>query len=129
MSVPRPVRLRFLVVPLPSQSAARRVLGSTATTSPTLNIATCGQPLSSFIGAMKIGAVPVPMNTAARQPELELMLEDSRARALVVDEGLVGGVGRCVPRRFVAGTSLDADLERASPHLEAFPTGVDEPCY
>jgi benzoate-CoA ligase len=85
--------------------------------------------VAAFIGAMKIGAVPVPMNTAARQPELELMLEDSRARALVLDERLVGGVGRCVPTRFVLGASLDAALERASPHLDAFPTGVDEPCY
>ena len=85
--------------------------------------------VAAFIGAMKIGAVPVPMNTAARQPELELMLEDSRARALVVDERLVGAVGRGVPTRLVVGASFDAALERASPHLEAFPTGVDEPCY
>jgi benzoate-CoA ligase family protein len=85
--------------------------------------------VAAFIGAMKIGAVPVPMNTAARAPELQFMLDDSRARALVVDERLVGSVGRCVPTCLVAGASFDAALERASPALEAFPTGVDEPCY
>ena len=62
--------------------------------------------VAAFIGAMKIGAVPVPMNTAAPQPELELMLEDSRARALVVDERLVGAVGRGVPTRLVVGASF-----------------------
>ena len=85
--------------------------------------------VAAFIGAMKIGAVPVPMNTAAREPELELMLDDSRARALVVDERLVGSVGRCVATRLVLGASFDAALEHASPDLEVFPTGVDEPCY
>jgi len=85
--------------------------------------------VATFIGAMKIGAVPVPMNTAARQPELELMLEDSRARALVFDDRLVRSPGRCVPIRLALGASFDAALERASPDLEAFPTGVDEPCY
>src|SRR5437899_4412539 len=71
--------------------------------------------VATFIGAMKIGAVPVPMNTAARDPELELMLEDSRARALVVDERLVGSIGGGVPVRFVLGASFEAALERASP--------------
>src|SRR5207245_9342055 len=31
--------------------------------------------------------------------------------------------------RFVLGASFEAALERASSRLEAFPTGVDEPCY
>src|SRR5919201_2143924 len=85
--------------------------------------------VATFIGAMKIGAVPVPMNTAAREHELQLMLDDSRARAVVLDERLVSSAGRCVPARLVLGASLDAALERASPDLEAFPSGVDEPCY
>jgi benzoate-CoA ligase family protein len=85
--------------------------------------------VAAFIGAMKIGAVPVPMNTSARETELQLMLDDCRARAVVLDEGLVGPVGARVPARLVLGQALDAALERASPHLDAFGTGVDEPCY
>ncbi len=65
--------------------------------------------VAAFLGAIKIGAVPVPLNTAAPPHDLEYMLDDCRAR-LVVREG-----------------SLVTD--RASPELEAFPTGVDEPCY
>ncbi len=65
--------------------------------------------VAAFIGAMKIGAVPVPMNTGARPNDLEYMLNDCRAR-LVVRDG-----------------SLLADA--ASSELTPFATGVDEPCY
>jgi benzoate-CoA ligase family protein len=90
--------------------------------------------VAAFLGAMKIGAVPVPINTGARPPELRFMLQDSRARALVGHESLIGPIVEFVDRLFVVGgeqheRSLPAALERASPELEAFPTGVDEPCY
>src|SRR3981189_2573397 len=41
--------------------------------------------VAAFLGAMKIGAVPVPLNTSARPNELQMMLSDCRARALVAD--------------------------------------------
>jgi benzoate-CoA ligase family protein len=85
--------------------------------------------VATFIGAIKIGAVPVPMNTAAREPEIQFMLEDSRARAVVVDERLTGSPGACGATRLVLGGSFDAAVEQASPELEAYPSGVDEPCY
>src|SRR5258708_4151290 len=34
--------------------------------------------VAAFLGAMKIGAVPVPMNTAARPGEVQLMIGDCR---------------------------------------------------
>jgi benzoate-CoA ligase family protein len=40
--------------------------------------------VAAFFGAMKIGAVPVPTNTLLRPPDYRYMLDDSRARALVV---------------------------------------------
>jgi benzoate-CoA ligase family protein len=64
--------------------------------------------VAAFIGAMKIGAVPVPLNTAARPAELEYMLADCRARLVVRD-----------------GTPL----QHQSSELTAYATGVDEPCY
>ena len=94
--------------------------------------------VAAFLGAMKIGAVPVPMNTAARQNELQLMIADCRARALVADANLVGPAEHTPNAQlravFVVGGDDDrrgfsAALERASSSLEAYPTGVDEPCY
>src|SRR5258707_13780601 len=40
----------------------------------------------AFWGAMKIGAVPVPVSDALPADELAFMLEDSRARAVIVSE-------------------------------------------
>jgi benzoate-CoA ligase family protein len=43
---------------------------------------------ASFFGAIKIGAVAVPINTALRPAELVYMLNDSRAKALLVHANL-----------------------------------------
>jgi benzoate-CoA ligase family protein len=90
--------------------------------------------VAAFLGAMKIGAVPVPMNTAARPAELRFMLEDSRARAVVAHHSLdVSDYSRDIRVLSVgadaARGSFHAALDRAAPTLEAFGTGVDEPCY
>jgi 4-hydroxybenzoate-CoA ligase len=42
-----------------------------------------------FWGAMKIGAVPIPVNTALASEDYEYFLNDSRAKLLVVSEQLV----------------------------------------
>jgi len=94
--------------------------------------------VAAFLGAMKIGAVPVPMNTAARPNELQLMIADCRARGLVADANLVGPAEQTPNAQlravFVVGGDDDrrgfsAAVQRASSRLDAFPTGVDEPCY
>jgi benzoate-CoA ligase len=43
---------------------------------------------ASFFGAIKLGAAPVPLNTALRMQDYIYMLNDSRARALVVEADL-----------------------------------------
>lgn len=43
----------------------------------------------SFFGAIKIGAVPVPISTLLTNPEYEYLLNDSKAQAIVVCEPLV----------------------------------------
>ena len=53
-----------------------------------------------FLGAIKAGIVPIPVNTRLTAADYDFMLEDSRARALVVSEPL---------------------LEQFRPHLAAHP--------
>jgi acyl-CoA synthetase (AMP-forming)/AMP-acid ligase II len=43
---------------------------------------------SAFLGAIKAGVVPVPVNTLLTEDDYRFMLEDSRARLLVVSEEL-----------------------------------------
>jgi benzoate-CoA ligase family protein len=89
--------------------------------------------VATFIGTLKIGAVPVPLNTFARPAELAFMIGDSRAQALVADAELLESIRAAPPLIFVVGhdgpRSFASALEYASPILAAFPTRVDEPCY
>jgi benzoate-CoA ligase len=48
----------------------------------------CPEFVAAFFGAIKIGAVPIPMNTMLRPADYEYMLQDSRAKVLVVHESL-----------------------------------------
>jgi benzoate-CoA ligase len=43
----------------------------------------------AFLGAIKAGIVPVPVNTALHPADYEYMLADSRARALIVSQSLL----------------------------------------
>jgi len=46
----------------------------------------------TFFGAMKIGAVAVPLNTNLKAEDYEYFLDDSRARVLVADASLLGHI-------------------------------------
>ena len=98
--------------------------------------------VATFLGAMKIGAVPVPLNTLAPAADLAFYLVDSRARALVADASLVAGglaaaqdtllrrvlvVGE--PPEHPLAMSFEQAVAESSPDLQAFPTSIDEPCY
>lgn len=43
---------------------------------------------ASFFGAIKIGAVPVPVNTLLKPPDYEFLLNNSRARVAIVSDSL-----------------------------------------
>jgi benzoate-CoA ligase family protein len=86
--------------------------------------------VATFVGAMKIGAVPVPMNTSARPADFAFMLSNSRAKALVAHETLLSSIGSAAPERTFVMRAANADpFATASSKLEGYPTGVDEPCY
>ncbi len=101
----------------------------------------------AFFGAIKIGAIPVPVNTLLRSPDYEYLLNDSRARALIVNQALWPQI-EAIPRErrrnlrdiIVAGGapaaqtpagahSLTSLLAAQSPQLEAEATGKDWPCF
>ena len=53
---------------------------------------------ATFFGAIKVGAVAVPLNTQMRSQDYVYMLEDSRARVLVVEERSVAAARPTPPR-------------------------------
>ena len=98
----------------------------------------------SFFGAIKAGAVPIPTNTLWKPADYQHVLNDSRARVLIVSEELLPQIER-IPRaevRFlkhmiVVGDTMAAEsrvsfaqlFERGSPHLEPAPTGRDDVAF
>ncbi len=47
---------------------------------------------ASFFGAIKIGAVPVPVNTLLKPADYEYLLNNSRARVAIVDDSLFSSI-------------------------------------
>ncbi len=96
-----------------------------------------------FMGAIKMGAVPVPINTQWKRADHEFVLRDSRARVLVVSEALwpmAATIDRAalpaLAHVVVAGAkpdgvdaSLEALMAEASPDVDAYPTTRDDMAF
>lgn len=98
---------------------------------------------ASFFGGIKIGAVPVPVNTLLKASDYQYMLNNSRARVAVVSESLYPQL-QAIPRSqlrylqhiIVVGETappgtlrFDELLEQNSPDLEAAPTSKDDAAF
>ena len=110
---------------------------------------------SAFFGAIKIGAVPVPMNSLLRPDDYIYMLNDSRARALLIHAVLWQQIQPILPQlkylrhvvvvgnvgEYLAGTpgmdtrsapimhDFDKWVEKASSSLEAVETSKDDSAF
>jgi benzoate-CoA ligase len=76
----------------------------------------------SFFGAIKIGAVPVPANTLWKAPDYEYLLNDSRARILIVSAGLLPQID-AIPRsrlRYLKHVVVVGDPGADRDDLESF---------
>jgi benzoate-CoA ligase family protein len=95
-----------------------------------------------FFGAIKIGAVPIPINTLLKPHEYEYILNDSRARVLIVSETLLPQVLAIAKEKLrhlktivVFGkppegmASLQQLMDESSPVLEAEPTSKDDAAF
>jgi benzoate-CoA ligase family protein len=90
----------------------------------------------TFFGAVKIGAVPIPTSTLWKPADYEYVLNDSRARVVVINEALLPQLDS-IPRErlrylehvVVAGQALHELMATASPELEAEPTSKDDPAF
>src|SRR5262249_112859 len=97
--------------------------------------------LGAFWGAIKIGAVPIPVNTLMRAADYLYFLNDSRARAAVISFPLLGEAGSILGEAshlrhvLVAGGSAGSHLSfedqvaKASPTLQAVETSRDDAAF
>jgi benzoate-CoA ligase len=94
-----------------------------------------------FFGAIKIGAVAIPMNTLLTSKDYEYLLNDSRARVLVLHAGLLDRIGPIRDRLvhldhviMVGGKpawelGFDALMERALPQVQPANTIRDDVAF
>lgn len=94
-----------------------------------------------FLGTIKAGAVAIPMNTMLVAKDYEYLLNDSRARVLVVHASRADVIEpirphlRYLKHLIVVGGqwdhchSFDALMERASPHLTPADTNKDDMAF
>jgi benzoate-CoA ligase len=98
---------------------------------------------TAFLGAIKAGIVPIPVNTLLTAADYAYMLHDSRAALLVVSEALLPqmqpalGLSTFLRQVLVAGAGpvppgmrrLSEAMEASSSTFEPAPTQRDEPCF
>jgi benzoate-CoA ligase family protein len=98
----------------------------------------------SFFGAIKIGAVPIPLNTLWKTADYQYVIRDSRAASLIVSAALLPAI-ECIPpadRRslrhiIVVGNPDETQthplfgllLAQGAGELEAEPTSRDAPAF
>ncbi len=94
-----------------------------------------------FLGAIKAGVVPVAVNTLLTTSDYEFMLNDSRAKALVVSEPLLGQfipvLGKCPHLKHVLVSGANAQgharlqdlIATAGASLDPAPTTADDACF
>jgi benzoate-CoA ligase len=97
----------------------------------------------SFFGAMKIGAVPVPVNTLLKPADYEYFLNDSRARVAIVGAALMPALGAIPAHRLLyleqlivvgrtpdgRGESFAAVIDAGQPTLDAAATTSDDAAF
>ena len=95
----------------------------------------------TFFGAMKAGSVAIPMNTLLTPKDYEYLLNDSRARALVIHPALLDRIApirkelRYLEHILAVGAeaegcrSLEALMADASPALEPADTSKDDAAF
>jgi benzoate-CoA ligase len=95
----------------------------------------------TFFGAMKIGAVPIPTNTLLMPADYQYMINDSRARVLVISAALMPLIDpihanlSCLDEIIVVGQPAEGRLsyrelaESASADLSPADLGKDDACF
>ncbi len=102
---------------------------------------------AAFFGAIKMGAVPIPLNTALRPNDYVYLLNDSRARVLLVHAALWKQIEQILPElkyvRHIVVVGLQEDgghetatlhdfekwTDKASAHLQAAETSKDDSAF
>ncbi|MEO8717464.1 MAG: benzoate-CoA ligase family protein [Burkholderiales bacterium] len=89
----------------------------------------------AFLGAIRAGIIPVAVNTLLTTKDVEYMLADSRAKALVVSEALLPQFKPVLDTLpflkhvIVTGSSFNDVIAKGNAKLDPAPTTRDDACF
>ena len=123
-------------------NALKHILGVRIEERVLLLLLDCPEYAYAFFGAIKTGAVPIPTSTLFKPADYEYLLNDSRARVVVVSEQLLPQL-QAIPSQNLrylrdvvvvgyapAGThAFDKLLSASEPRLDAEPTSKDDAAF
>ncbi len=101
----------------------------------------CPEFVASFFGAIKIGAIPIPINTMMRAQDYLYFLNDSRARVAIISQPLLAEAGpildqaRHLRHVVIVGKAegkhiaFDQWVGKATARLEAVETSKDDTAF
>ncbi len=110
---------------------ALRSLGIDAEHRVLLAVPDSAEFVATFFGAVKIGAVPIPVNTAARPDDYLYFLNDSGARTFVVHEDLLPQLQGILPQASCLRQLILVGPSSGKPGaaLPASPSGTTYSCH
>ena len=82
-----------------------------------------------FLGAIKVGIVPVALNTLLTPADYEYQLKDSRAKAVFVSEPILKNFEGFGFTKVIPHSQLKELLQQAKAKAEAAPTLRDDMCF
>ena len=83
----------------------------------------------SFFAAIKIGAIPIPLNTQLGSDQYDHYFNDSDSSTLIVDKALANAVTRDLKNFIVIDTDLESELQNRSSDLQAAATHKDDEAF
>jgi benzoate-CoA ligase len=85
--------------------------------------------IAAFLGAIKLGAVPVPLNTNLTPADYAYMLRDMRARAVIVSESVASKISHDNRATDGVGGDWQARVASAAPITKAADTTPDDVAF
>jgi benzoate-CoA ligase len=82
-----------------------------------------------FLGAIKVGIVPVALNTLLTPADYEYQLKDSGAKAAFVSEAILKNFDGFGFTKLIPHSQLKELLQQAKPKADAAPTLRDDMCF
>jgi benzoate-CoA ligase len=84
---------------------------------------------ATFLGAIKVGIIPIAVNTLLTSDDYEFMLDDSRAKALIVSSSFITKLTPAIEKsKYLKHTIVSGEAASPYEHLQTLQRDADRAC-